>query len=237
MDDGPWALLGEAMVAFVPRPRRQYSRPLPRGIRRVPGPLVVLVERFTDSPVGAYTVFSVAEPSRAGLRIGLHVTTCVVNNAEARRLMRQRWGVPAELGALHWSSEAAKSTMTWDERGICIEARSNRRPFPFGFPISLYQQRSDGPVRIPTRFNALIRPTRVTCSAPEDDMLFHLSGRRPGFKLSNLNVKMRPVKRRRLLVQRSLRRIPEPGIAGMDIRNQLRRARNMFESHRCLGPR
>lgn len=222
MDDAPWALLGEAMVAFVARPRRGL-KPLPPGIGRMPGPMVVLAEQFVDSPVGPYAVLSIAEPARSGLRTGLHISTCVVNNGEARRIMRQRWGVPAELGALRWSSEAGTTIMTWEEHELVIEATSDRRPFQTTFPVRMLQQRTDGPVGFPLKLKALVRSSRVSISIPEDDMFAFLAGNKRGFKLSNANMRLEGARRRRgLLSLRAPKRLAEPGVLGMDNKTLVR---------------
>ena len=217
MDNEPWALLGEAIVAVVPKRKAIGLKPLPRGIHEFPGPVLVAVERYVDSPVGPYTVLSIAEPARSGMKIGFHVSTAVVNNGDARRVMRQRWGLPAELGSVSWSTAGVKSIAVWDDHDLKLEVESTKRPFTSTLPVNLYQQRSDSHVKVPLRMKALVRRARVTISSPEDGMYAFLAGKRRGFKLSNMNVRVLPAKKRRgYFVLRAPGRMPEPGVLGMD---------------------
>ena len=214
--EGSWALLGEAIIAFSRRPSRRRLGALPAGIRRVPGPQIILVENFVDSPVGPFTVLTLAEPAMSGLRLGWHATTTVVNNGDARRVMRQRWGFPVELGVLRWSSDAGHRNLYWDEREIHVAADVRGRPMPFTLPLRMLQRRSDGPVTIPTRLKALVRFTKVECSLPLDDPLAAMNGRHLGLTLANLVVRRAPARRRRGMGGlRAPARAPEPGLAGM----------------------
>ena len=214
-DQGSWALLGEAVVGFSSRPRRLVG--LPRGIHRMPGPAVILAEKFLDSPVGPYLSLSIGEPARIGAHVGIYFGTSVVDNSHARRAGRQYWGYPHELGALRWISEGAQRGIAWDERGIEVRAEVLGRPMPFLVPVRTMQRRSDGPVVIPGRMRAMARRSRVSFASPEDDPFAVINGFHRGVALSGLIVR-RNGARRPLGLFSTLNvphRAPEPGVIGM----------------------
>jgi len=215
-DDAHWALLGEGVIAFCRRlPRR--SMPIPPGLHAIPGPTVVLGERFIDSPVGPFISLAIGRPVRLGLRPGYFFGLSVLNNGEARRLGRRYWGFPHELGTLEWGSEGKRRSLIWEERGIELRFGVGRKPMPLLVPIRSLQQRSDGPVVVPSRLRATARRTPVDIHLLDDDPLISLIGRRPGFALSGMLLRRHPA--RHPLGMFATLRAPlgaaEPGVVGM----------------------
>jgi hypothetical protein len=222
-EDSSWGLLGEAIVAFAKRPKRGLPA-LPQGLRRIPGPVVVMAEQFIDSPVGPYLSLSIGEPVRLGLRPGYFFGTSVLNSADARKLGRQHWGIPHELGKLHWHSDAGVRSMEWDERGIQVIGETASRPIPIMVPLRTVQRRTDGPVVVPARLRAIARKCTVKIAMPVGDPLFGLTGPHHGYVLSGMVLK-RKTARKALGLFSTLRAPslgPEPGIANLDRPAQLR---------------
>src|SRR3954449_6381437 len=86
--DAPWALVGECMLALIParvrRRRDGWERRMPPGVAWMPGTALLIVLRYSDSPVGPFVELAVAEPARLGLRTGFCVTTSVVSAPPAK---------------------------------------------------------------------------------------------------------------------------------------------------------
>lgn len=216
-DEAHWALLGEAIVAFVRRKHHFHVGPFPRGLHPVPGPLLIMGERFIDSPVGPFLSLAIGEPVRLGVRPGYFFGISVLNAPEARRAGRQYWGFPHELGTLHWNSDTGVRSLEWEERSLRLEAVSSSRPFPLLVPIRTLQRRTDGLVIVPTRLRALTRKARVTVDAAEGDDLVDLRGSHRGWTLSGMVVRRGPARRASGIwsTLRAPLRAPEPGVAGM----------------------
>src|SRR4051812_19847605 len=189
--DAPWALVGECMVAVV-RGGSARSRPslLPAGIRRLPGPALVVAMRYTDSPVGPFLELVVAEPARLGLRPGLCVTTSVVSASPARVGGRLGWGLPRELGRLTWWRDGDGASLRWEDRGVDIRALSasvgegsrwaGRLRVPFLVPLRSLQRRTDGPVVVPGHARGIARFAPVVVAVADDDPLNWLAGSHRG---------------------------------------------------------
>ncbi len=216
-DTSPWALFGEGMIGFARHRRRRFSD-LPKGMHRVPGPIVILAERFVDSPAGPFVCLSIGEPVRVGLRIGMHFGISVINSEPALKAGEEHWGFPHELGSLRWWSEAGVRSVVWAERDIQVRATIKGRPLPLLFPVSSLQARAGGPVVVPSRFQSLVRRSSIEVIITDpDDPLAPLAGRHRGFTLSGLAMHRRAVKRATgwLNPLRGVLKAPEPGVAGM----------------------
>lgn len=216
-DEPNWALLGEGIVAFARR-RKGVLPPLPYGLHRIPGPVVILVENFIDSPVGPYVSLSIGEPVRLGLRPGFYFSTSVLSSTNARRIGRLRWGFPHELGSLVWSTDANVRSVIWDERQMEVRASVASRPMPILLPLRVIQRRGDGAVVIPTRLKALAYRSRVEVALKAGDPLFSIGGVHRGFVLSGMLIRRNAA--RRALGWISTLRAPvhsaEPGVLGMN---------------------
>jgi hypothetical protein len=119
----PWALAGECLVA-VGRRIADAGPGLPEGLRRLPGWVVLVAARYTASPVGPYLELAVGEPAQLGFRVGLCVTTMVVDSPDSRLGGRHNWGYPKELGTLGWIAEGAAPPFPYGRRS----ARSSGAP-------------------------------------------------------------------------------------------------------------
>ena len=213
----PWALFGEGVVALI-RHRGRAVADIPKGMHRMPGPIVVLAERFVDSPAGPFVCLSIGEPVRAGSQVGLYFGISVINSGEARQAGEDHWGFPHELGSLHWSSDASSRTVVWKERNLELRCAIKGRPLPLLFPMSSLQSHGDSPVVTPRRNRSLVRRARVEIVTEEGDPLESLAGIHRGFTLSGPAMHRRAVTQQAngwLTPLRGVLRAPEPGVAGM----------------------
>ena len=108
---------------------------MPVGIVRLPGPTLVVANRFVASPVGEFCELMVAEPARLGARPAWCVTTSVVNSADARVGGRLNWGLPRVLGAVAWWEDPDEVVVRWEDRGIVLRAPLDGLPLPFMVPM------------------------------------------------------------------------------------------------------
>lgn len=190
----PWVLGGESLVAVV-RPRRRRSlAPLPYGIGRLPGPVLVVGCCYTGSPVGPYLELSVLQPARLGLRPGWCTTTMVVDSAEARMGGRLNWGFPKELGSLTWHTDGPERELRWAERNLVLRGRPGRLWLPFLAPVRSLQRRDDGPVVVPGRLRGRARMASVALTVPSEDPLAPLAGSWPGATVSSMRFLVKPAR-------------------------------------------
>ncbi|MDQ1397491.1 MAG: hypothetical protein QOG64_2750 [Acidimicrobiaceae bacterium] len=193
--DAPWALAGECLVALVPR-RRLPGSVFPPGIGRLPGPIVVIAIRYTESPVGPFLELAIAEPARVGLRPGWTVTTSVVSAPPARIGGRLGWGFPRELGTLTWSRDGEGSTLRWEDRDIVVRSpEPGGGHWPFLVPMRSLQRRADGPVIVPGHGRGRARFGRLAVEAPQDDPLASLAGDHFGITVTGMRTLLRPARR------------------------------------------
>jgi hypothetical protein len=192
--DAPWALAGECLIALV-RCRGRSIGAYPPGIGRLPGPVIVLAIRYTDSPVGPFLELAVAEPARVGLRPGWSVTTSVVSAPPARIGGRLGGGFPRELGRLTWSSDGAVSTLRWEDRGILVRARHGGGKLPFLVPMRSLQRRADGPVIVPGHGRGRAHLGHVGVEVADDDPLSPLAGDHRGAVITGMRTLLRPARR------------------------------------------
>ena len=189
----PWALSGESLVTLARCP--QTPGPLPEGMARLPGPAVVVANRYNDSPVGPYLELAVACPARLGPRPGWCFTTMVVDSPEARVGGRLNWGFPKELGRLVWSRDGDARELRWVDRDICVRGLPRSLVLPFLVPMRALQRRGDGPVVVPGRVRGRARFSDVTIYAPKDDPLSCLSGTHRGVHLAGMHFTVKPARR------------------------------------------
>jgi hypothetical protein len=168
---------------------------LPQGLSRLPGPTLLVVARYVDSPVGPYLELAVGEPARLGLRPGLCITTMVVTSADSRVGGVVNWGFPKELGTLLWSPLDNGVEVAWKEREIDVRSHPyGRWSAPSWMPLRAVQQRGDGPVVVPGRCRGWARPARITVDVPDDDPLAGLAGRHWGVQVGGLRMVMDPAR-------------------------------------------
>ncbi len=209
----PWELAGECVVAFVRPPARRP--PLPVGLHPLPGPLVVAVARFTESPVGPYLELSVAEPARLGARIGLCVTLMVVDSPDSRLGGRLNWGLPKELGTLRWLADGDERTLAWEDRDVVVRGVPSGPSVPMVAPVRSLQRRADGLVVVGGRVRGHARPARVEIDTPDADGLFGLTGRHRGMVVTGMRLVVDPARRPAGLTAtlRAPLRAPEPALS------------------------
>jgi len=188
---------------------------LPSDLHAVPGPRLIIGARYDQSPVGPYLELAVCEPARLGGRIGMCVTTMVVDTVEARRGGRANWGLPKALGTLGWTIDGDTRTLTWADRGITLRARAIGPPLPALVPFRSIQVGSDGPLSAPARLRGRARLARVEMETDVDDPLAWTAGTHAGAIVSSARFVMGeacPATRPRVLRGRT-RPAPEPALA------------------------
>ena len=188
----PWALTGESIVTLArcsPAPSE-----LPQGLASVAGPILIVANRYTDSPVGPYLELAVGRPARLGLRPGWCFTTMVVDRSEARLGGRLNWGFPKELGRLVWAQDGDERELRWLDRDICVRGVPSRFVLPFLLPMRSLQRRGDGPVVVPSRVRGRGRPASVTVYAPQDDPMAPAAGTHLGVHIAGLRLVVRPAR-------------------------------------------
>jgi hypothetical protein len=210
-----WALHGESVVALLGV--RPAFLTLPRPLHRLPGPTLVVAERFTESPVGAFTVLSVGVPVRLGVRPAWHYFISVISSTNARRAGRSFWGFPHQTGTVSWMHEGRTTRVRWEEQELSIDALAGRKPFPFLLPVRSAQVRGDGPVVVPEWTRGIAHRSQISISTAEQGPGAFLHGEHKGFCISGLHVRRSPARVPAGLFSslRAPSRAPEPGVAGI----------------------
>lgn len=188
----PWVLGGESIACLVRG--GGLLGPVPAGVRRVPGPVLVVAACYRGSPVGPYLELGVGEPARLGARLGWCFTTMVVDSPASRVGGRASWGFPKELGTLSWHRDGDVRELRWEERGVVVRGVASRVRVPALVPVRALQRRADGPVVVPGRLRGLARVARVSVSAPPDDAFSTLTGRHVGLVVDSMRFVVRPAR-------------------------------------------
>lgn len=162
----------------------------PPPLRRVPGPVLVVAARYTSSAVGAYLELAVAEPVRLGTRLGTCATMIVVDSAGSREAGLANWGLPKQMGTLHWSPRGEEVSLRWDERGVMLRAQPLGPRFPAAVPFRSLQVRTGAPVRFAGLAWGSGRLCRVDVAVEPGDPLACLAGRHPGIHLRQAAVRI-----------------------------------------------
>lgn len=189
-----WLLSGECVLAWARR-GPGWCTNLPGALSPLPGPLAVIGARYDDSPVGPYLELSVAEPARLGLRTGLCVTTMAVTSPQARAACRERWDLPAEVAAMHWSAAGDEWSLVWEEREIVVTSRPRGPWVPAVTPLRFLQSGRGGPVVVPRRLGSRLRLAQVDVDAPSGDAFAALCGSHPGAVTAGARMVTRPARR------------------------------------------
>jgi hypothetical protein len=188
----PWALSGESLVALARCPDPPGA--LPAGMAKLPGPALVVANRYTDSPVGPYLELAIGCPARMGVRPGWCFTTMVVDSADARRGGQLNWGFPKELGKLLWRQDGDERELRWVDRDLCVRGIPGRFVLPVLVPMRSLQHRADGPVVVPARLRGKARSASITVYAPQDDPLARLAGTHRGVHVASMKFVVRPAR-------------------------------------------
>jgi hypothetical protein len=182
----PWVLAGESIVGLA-RVGGARLGPMPPGVRRVPGPVLVAAVRYGGSPVGPYLELAIGEPARLGVRLGWCITTMVVDSSESRVAGRTAWGFPKELGTLTWDRDGDERQLRWSERGVVVTGVPSALRLPVLVPVRALQRRDDGPVVVPGRLRGVARIARVSVEVgADDDVLAPLAGRHRGVTVDGM---------------------------------------------------
>ncbi|HET9444071.1 MAG TPA: acetoacetate decarboxylase family protein, partial [Acidimicrobiales bacterium] len=195
----PWRLQGEIMLGWVRAPAALRSL-LPEGVRFLPGPAALVAAHYTDSPVGPYLELSLAVPARLGLRPGLSVVLQLLSSTEARTGYRHNWGLPATVGQLSWLVDGEARVLRCRRPDLEVRGIPGRPPIPAVVPIRSLQRRADGPVVLPRRLVALVRPARMEVTVDQvggdgsDVDLGFLAGSHPGLMMATARISAHPAR-------------------------------------------
>jgi hypothetical protein len=214
----PWELDGEALVVVCRGTR--FLPPLPPGLRRMPGPVLIIAVRWHDSPVGPYIEIAVAVPGRVGLRPGWCVVCMAVTSADARVGGVVNWGFPRLVGSLGWGiTPGGGIDVAWLERDLELRARPpGRRALPVLLPLRALQHRSDGLVLIPGGARGWARRTQASVDVPiEDPLLAPLRGEHRAVHVGGLQVTLRPAHHPAGLRATLLAPLQAPEVAASDL--------------------
>lgn len=209
----PWALTGESLIALARCPTP--PGPLPAGMAKLPGPALVIANRYTDSPVGPYLELALGCPARLGVRPGWCFTTVVVDQPDARMGGRLNWGFPKELGKLLWRQDGDERELRWVDRDICVRGTPTKFVLPLLLPMRALQRRADGPVVVPARLRGRGRIATVNVYVPQGDPLVALAGGHRGLHLAGMRFTVRPARHPVGLASTLLAplRAPEPALS------------------------
>lgn len=188
----PWAVAGESLIAVARCPDPPGT--LPAGLAKLPGPALVIANRYTDSPVGPYLELAIGCPARLGARPGWCFTTMVVDNAAARKGGQLNWGYPKELGKLLWRQDGDERELRWADRDVCVRGTPGSLVVPFLVPMRSLQHRVDGPVVVPARLRGKARTASITVYAPKDDGLARLAGTHRGVHVASMKFVVKPAR-------------------------------------------
>ncbi len=216
-----WRLFGETIVLFARRETRCLE--LPRELRPLGGPALILLERYETSPAGPFISVSVGEPARLGVRPGYFFGLVSVSSAHARRAQQSYWGMPASVSAISWDVQGTTHRVEVRGGGMQVEAAVSDRAIPLMFPGRSLQVRQDGPIIISSRIRSSIaHRCRGELSFDGEHSCVGLRGEHGGFHLAGASVRRGPA-RHPLGVLSSFQaplRAPEPGILGADALHQ-----------------
>jgi len=151
---------------------------------------MIVGARYDQSPVGPYLELAVCEPARLGGRIGMCVTTMVVNSVEARRGGRANWGMPKVLGTLDWSIDGDVRILRWADRDLTLRATPIGPPLPALLPFRTVQGGSGGPAAATARLRGRARLARVEAAVGADDPLAWTAGTHLGTIVSSARLVM-----------------------------------------------
>lgn len=211
----PWMLRGEAIIAVVRRPSPGAAMgEIPAGLAGLPGPLVVMAERFDDSPVGPYMSMAFGQSARLGLRPGVCFTRMVVSSTDRRTAGRLNWGFPGELGVVTWTSDAGGAVVRWEEGEVELRcARRSRIGVPMMLPMRSLQHRADGPVVVPERLWGRAHVARTAIAVAPGGPLAALAGTHLSLWMAGVRTVIRPARHPagRLSSLPAPLRAPEPG--------------------------
>ena len=177
------------MAALV---RPAAPGPLPVGIERLPGPGLLMAARYASSPVGPYLELAMASPARVGVRLGLCVTTMVVDSDDSVVGGRSNWGFPKELSPLRWTPRGDGWSLRCEDRGVAVTARPRGPAVPLAAPVLCLQRMAGEPVLVPGwlrgRFRSAHVDVEADAGAGPGDALQALAGRHPGLAVTSLSL-------------------------------------------------
>ena len=188
----PWALLGDAMVCLARWRDRSTLPELPPGIRRMPGPCLVMAARYYDSPVGPFLTFVIADPARVRGHLGWHASLAATDSIGAQVGLRLNWGVPADIADLTWIDRDQHMELRWGKRSLSMAADTRRVAMPMVIPARGLQRRTDGPVLVPGMARGLARLATTSVHTYPGDELAPIAGQHVGIVVKGLRYVVKP---------------------------------------------
>ena len=162
----------------------------PPPLRRAPGPVLVVAARYATSPVGPYRELAVAQPVRLGLRLATCAAAMVVDSAGSRDAGRRSWGLPTEMGTLHWSVEGDDVSLRWEEGGVAVTSHPAGPRFPVVIPFRSLQTLAGTPVHFGGRARGTGRFSLIDVAVEAGSPLACLAGRHRALHLTEAATRM-----------------------------------------------
>jgi hypothetical protein len=113
LDTEAWTLPGAEILQLAFEVPRATETLLPRAMHpAIPPYATIWVARYSDSPVGPFTLAQLRLMARAGAHPRGLVLGAVASTAEAAAALRERWGLPAVAGRVAFTRRHDRITAT-----------------------------------------------------------------------------------------------------------------------------
>jgi Acetoacetate decarboxylase (ADC) len=121
LDTEAWSLPGAEVLQLAFEVPRATESLLPRAMHPATPPYATIwVTRYTESPVGPFTLAQLRLMGRAGAHPRGFVLGAVASTDEAARALRERWGLPVAPGKVTFTRRHDRITATVVRDGVTV---------------------------------------------------------------------------------------------------------------------
>jgi acetoacetate decarboxylase len=121
LDTQAWSLPGAEVLQLAFEVPRATESLLPRAMHpAIPPYATIWVTRYTESPVGPFTLAQLRLMGRAGAHPRGFVLGAVASTDEAARALRERWGLPVVPGKVTFTRRHDRITATVVRDGMTV---------------------------------------------------------------------------------------------------------------------
>jgi Acetoacetate decarboxylase (ADC) len=121
LDTEAWSLPGAEILQLAFEVPRATESLLPRAMHpAIPPYATIWVMRYTESPVGSFTLAQLRLMGRAGAHPRGFVLGAVASTDDAARALRERWGLPVVPGKITFTRRHDRITATVVRDGMTI---------------------------------------------------------------------------------------------------------------------